>query len=83
MKKYNEIPEQEIKQALQKLADRIKQLRKEKGYKSSEAFAYDHGIPRAQYARYEKSTDMRFTSLYRLAKVYGMTLEEFFSKGFD
>lgn len=68
---------------IKKLAQRIKSLRMEKGYSSYENFAFDHKIHRAQYGRYETGTDMQFTSLLKIAQAFDMTLEEFFSKGFD
>ena len=68
---------------IQKLANRIKSLRLKKGYTSYENFAFDIDIHRAQYGRYEKGTDMQFTSLLKIAKAFDMTLEEFFSEGFD
>lgn len=68
---------------IKKLAERIKSLRKQKGYTSSENFALDHDIHRAQYGRYEKGTDLQFTSLLKVAKAFDMTLSEFFSEGFE
>ena len=68
---------------IKKLAKRIKSLRIEKGYTSYENFAFDNKIHRAQYGRYETGTDMQYTSLVRIAKAFDMTLEEFFSEGFD
>ncbi len=66
-----------------KLANRIKQLRIEKGYTNYENFAFDHDLPRAQFGRYERGEDLRYSSLVKVAKAFGMTLEEFFSEGFD
>lgn len=68
---------------IKKLAKRIKSLRIEKGYNSYENFAFENGIHRAQYGRYETGTDMQYTSLLKIAKAFNMTLEEFFSEGFD
>ena len=68
---------------IKKLAKRIKSLRIKKGYSSYENFAFDKGIHRAQYGRYETGTDMQFTSLLKIAIAFDMTLEEFFSEGFD
>jgi len=68
---------------IEKLAKRIKSLRIEKGYTSYETFAFENGIHRAQYGRYETGTDIQYTSLIRIAKAFDMTLEEFFSEGFD
>ena len=70
------------KEEIDKLAKRINSLRKQKGYKSYETFAFDKGIPRAQYGRYENGTDIQYTSLLKLAKAFDMSLEEFFSEGF-
>jgi hypothetical protein len=67
---------------LQKLGQRIKSLRIQKGYTSYEYFAYDHDISRAQFGRYEKGEDLRFSSLLRVIKAFDMTLTEFFSEGF-
>jgi len=68
---------------LKKLGERIKQLRIKKGYTSYEYFAYDNNISRAQMGRYEKGQDLRFSSLAKVANALGVTLEEFFSEGFD
>lgn len=68
---------------IEKLANRIKQLRKDKGYSSFEDFANDHDIHRAQFGRYEKGQNMRYTSLVKVAQAFDMTLSEFFGEGFD
>lgn len=66
-----------------KLGNRIKALRIKKGYTSYEYFAYEHNISRAQFGRYEKGEDLRYTSLLKVVRALDMTLEEFFSEGFD
>jgi len=68
---------------LQKLGERIKSLRIAEGYTSYEYFAYDHNISRAQFGRYEQGQDLRFSSLVKICNAFGMTLDEFFSEGFD
>ena len=68
---------------IQKLANRIRQLRKERGYDNYERFAYENDISRAQYGRYEKGEDLRFTSLMKVIKALVVTPEEFFSEGFE
>ena len=67
---------------LQKLGQRIKALRIERGYTSYEYFAYEHGFSRAQFGRYEKGQDLRFSSLIRIANAFGLTLNDFFKEGF-
>ena len=65
------------------LAKRIKSLRIAKGYSNYELFAYEHDISRSQFGRYEKGEDLRFTSLVKVVKAFGISLEQFFSEGFD
>ncbi len=67
---------------IQKLAKRIKAIRKAKGYSNADFFAYEHDISRSQYSRYEQGEDIRFSSLMKLIKAFKMTPEEFFSEGF-
>ena len=63
---------------LAKLGERFVQLRKERGYTNYETFAFDHKIPRAQYGRYEKGQDLRFSSLCKVLKALDVTFEDFF-----
>jgi transcriptional regulator with XRE-family HTH domain len=65
------------------LGKRIKSLRIAKGYTNYEYFAYDNKISRSQYGKYENGEDLRFSSLIRVVEAFEMTLEEFFSEGFD
>ena len=68
---------------LQKLGKRLRELRIKKGFTSLEIFAYEHGFGRAQYGRYELGKDLQFTTLVRLINCFEMSLEEFFSEGFE
>lgn len=68
---------------IEQLGKRIREIRIEKGYSNYENFAYEHNIPRPQYGRYERGEDLKFSSLLKVLKGFDMTLEEFFSKGFD
>jgi len=68
---------------LKKLAERLKYLRKKKGYSNMDIFAYEHGFGRAQYGRYENGQDLRYTTVIRLANCFDMSIKEFFSEGFD
>ncbi len=65
------------------LGERIKQLRKDRGYTNQEIFAYDNDLNRAQYNKYERGGDIRFSSLVRLLKALDVSVKDFFSKGFD
>ncbi|AZB34803.1 helix-turn-helix domain-containing protein [Chryseobacterium bernardetii] len=67
-------------EVLKKLGKRIKEVRIAKGYSSYEYFAYEHNISRAQYGRYEKGEDLRFSTLAKVINAFGMTMKEFFLK---
>jgi transcriptional regulator with XRE-family HTH domain len=66
-----------------KLGDRIKSLRIQKGYTNYEYFAFEHNISRSQFGRYERGEDLRYSSLLKVVRAFGMTMEEFFSEGFE
>lgn len=74
----NSIKEQPIDNRFQKIAERLKTLRKEAGHKSYETFAWDNDIPRMQYYRMETGKNFQFSSLLRILDIYKMSLEEFF-----
>ncbi len=67
---------------IKKLAARIKELRQQKGFSNYEQFANRHDINRTQYGRYEKGSDIRFSSLVRVVEGLGISLSEFF-EGFE
>ncbi len=73
----------DIDKALRQIGERIKQLRQERGYSSYEYFAYEHDIARSQFGRYEKGEDLRFSSLVKVINAFGISIEEFFSEGFE
>lgn len=83
MKSKRQPKKKPIDPAVAKLAARIRQLRKRAGFTSYEDFANDRELPKSQYGRYEKGQNMTYTSLVKIARVFDMTLQEFFSEGFD
>ncbi len=66
-----------------KLGNRLKLLRKAKGYANYEQFAYTYGIARAQYGKYEKGCNISLKTLLKITEIHEMTINEFFSEGFD
>lgn len=72
-----------IAQQLENLGCRLKEIRKKRGYSNYEQFAFDNEIPRAQYGRYEKGHDLRFSSLIKVLKAMDISLKEFFNEDFD
>ena len=73
----------EEEKLLRLMGKRIRDLRINAEYDSQEAFAYDAEIPRAQYGRYEVGTNITILSLYKILKYHKISLEEFFSEGFE
>lgn len=67
---------------LVQFGNRLRELRKEKGHTSQEIFAYEHGFNRVRYNKWEKGEDIKLTNLSRICDALGITLEDFFSKGF-
>jgi transcriptional regulator with XRE-family HTH domain len=67
------------------LSDRIKTLRKAKGFSSFESFAYDIEISRVGMGKYETGNfnDIQMSTLLKIIDGLEMTPKEFFSKGFD
>lgn len=61
-----------------KIGEKLRQLRKEAGYKSYETFAFDNEINRVQYGRMEKGNNMTIASLLKVLDVHKIGLEEFF-----
>ncbi|MCC8407740.1 helix-turn-helix transcriptional regulator [Mucilaginibacter sp. UR6-1] len=68
---------------LEKLAKRIKELRIEKGFSNYEHFAYESGISRTQYGKYEIGDNLKFLTLMKVLKTLDIPVSEFFAKGFD
>lgn len=69
---------------LKAIGNRLKQIRIQKGYPSYEAFALDHDLGRMQYWRLEKGeANLTMKTLLKVLAIHEMTLQEFFSVGFD
>lgn len=77
--KYDEATQEYLK----KLGRRIKELRIKKGYSNYEYFAYEHGIGRAQYGKYETGGNIQFDTLLKIINALNISLKDFFSEGFD
>lgn len=70
-------------QNIKLIGQRIKALRKAKGYTNQEKFAFKFNIARAQYSRYERGADLRISSLSKILLALDVSLVEFFSDGFE
>ncbi len=69
-------PKQEKR--IKKIGEKVRDLRKAKGYSSYETFAFDNDLPRVQYGRIEKGVNFRIATLMRILDIHKLTLEEFF-----
>lgn len=63
---------------LEKVAKKIKQLRKDKGYTSFQAFAYDFELNRVQYWRIESGQNITLKTLIKVLEIHQISLGEFF-----
>lgn len=67
-----------------KIGLRLKQIRKSIGYNSHENFAYDHGIDRAQYGKYEAgSSNITLSTLVKILNHMKINLTDFFNDQYD
>ena len=64
---------------LKQIAQKLKQLRLDKGYSSYEAFAFDHELPRVWYGRHEQGSNLTLKSLLRLLDIHQVSLADFFA----
>lgn len=60
------------------IAMRLKELRKEKGFKNYEHIAFELGMSRSAYWRLETGANFELKTLIKICKLLGVTLEEFF-----
>jgi transcriptional regulator with XRE-family HTH domain len=68
-----------FEQDFQWISNRLKELRKEKGFKNYEHFAYELGMSRSAYWRIEKGSNFEMKTLFRICKLLGISVQEFFS----
>lgn len=68
---------------LNQLGERLRYYRKLKGYSNYEHLAYDLGISRSQYGKYENGGNIKFSTLCKILDFLDVSLNEFFSDGFD
>ena len=60
------------------IGERLREIRKEKGFRSYEHISYELGMSRSAYWRLEKGDNFQIKTLIKLCKQLGVTLEEFF-----
>jgi transcriptional regulator with XRE-family HTH domain len=70
--------DKESEETILLIAEKIKTLRKEKGYTSYETFAFDFNINRVQYHRIEKGQNITLKTLIKVLKIHNLTIQDFF-----
>lgn len=73
----------ENEEYLKLLGKRLKELRIKKGYTNYENFAFEHGIGRAQYGKYETGGNIQFNTLVKILKALEISVKDFFAEGFE
>jgi transcriptional regulator with XRE-family HTH domain len=77
MKSKEKLSELQIEQ-LTNVGNKLRKLRITNGYTNYENFAYENGLNRANYGRYEKGANLRLSTLISILECHNLTLEEFF-----
>lgn len=72
MEKPKKLPE------LAFVSERLKELRKEKGFKNYEHIAFELGMSRSAYWRLESGENFSLKTLVKICKLLDVTLEQFF-----
>ena len=68
------------KSLLEKIGERIKLLRINKGYSSYESFSFDYDLPRMQYWRLESGkANLTIKTLEKILKIHNISVQEFFN----
>jgi transcriptional regulator with XRE-family HTH domain len=75
MEKKDQIPNLE---ELKAIAERLKFLRKAKGYSNYEHIAFELGMSRSAYWRLESGANFELKTLIKICRLLEISLEEFF-----
>lgn len=71
------------KKKLNQLGKRLRYFRKKAGYSNYEHLAYDVGISRSQYGKYENGGNIKFSTLCKILTHLDISLKEFFKESFN
>lgn len=63
---------------LKRIAEKLRELRKSKGYRSAEIFAYDNNLSRVSYWRIESGFNITLKTLLKLLDIHKISLSDFF-----
>ena len=69
---------------MKKVGIRLKALRKSKGYRSPDIFAYENNINRSQYGKYEAgAANITIGTLISILNCFNVSLSEFFNEDYE
>lgn len=68
----------EVDNRIIKIANKIKELRIQKGYSSHESFAWDNNLNRVSYWRIEKGSNITLKTLFSILDIHKISLIDFF-----
>lgn len=68
------------KESIDFVGKRLKELRMKAGYTNYDNLAYEMGMSRAQYGRYENGSNITITTLSKILEFHKMSLKEFFDQ---
>jgi len=78
MKHNQDVVKEEEDIRMLKIANKIKELRIQKGYSSHENFAWDNNLNRVQYWRIEKGRNITMKTLLSILDIHKISLSDFF-----
>lgn len=78
-KGMEKIKKNNLDKRILKMAAKLKQMRKEAGYRNYDVFAWDNDISRTSYHRMETGGNFTIETLLKILDIHKMSLEDFFS----
>ncbi|WP_428331588.1 helix-turn-helix domain-containing protein [Mucilaginibacter sp.] len=76
-------PDELTQKTLKQVGERLRAIRKGKGFSNYEQFANKYALNRSTYGKYEKGQDLRLSSLLKILRIMEISPSDFFSEGFD
>ena len=74
------VKDKSVQKTLEDIGNKLRDLRKKKGYTSAETFAYDYDLPRVHYWRIEKGkVNLTIRTLHKILAIHKLTVEDFFA----
>ena len=69
---------EELDLRIKQIAEKLRELRIQKGYSNHEFFAWDNEINRVQYWKVERGSNITLKTLFKILDIHGISLSEFF-----